>query len=72
MSQIGLIFDTTNIEDDVEKKYDDLDMWVRKIENIEASGKFIQPRLYADIKTYVEQALLYDFNMLIEEFKFFD
>ena len=41
MSQIGLIFDTTNIEDDVEKKYDDLDMWVRKIENIEASGKFI-------------------------------
>ena len=29
-------------------------MWVRKIENIEASGKFIQPKLYADIKMYVE------------------
>ena len=30
-----------------------------------------KPTLYSDIRKYVEQALLYDFNLLIEDFTFY-
>jgi hypothetical protein len=47
-----------------------LDMWIKKIEK---SNKpfHIQPTLYNDIRKYVEQAFLYDFNLVIEEFQFY-
>lgn len=32
MGQIGQIFDVSNIDDMIEVKYDELDMWIRKIE----------------------------------------
>lgn len=45
-------------------------MWIK---NIEKSNKpyHIQPILYNDIQTYIEQAILYDFNMIIEDFTFY-
>ena len=51
----------------IEEKLDSLDMWIKKIEK---SNKpfHIQPTLYNDIRKYVEQAFLYDFNLVIEEF----
>lgn len=71
MGSINDIFDTAdNFDDLIEEKLDQLDMWVKKIEK---SNKpfHIQPILYADIRKYVEQAFMYDFNLVIEEFSFY-
>jgi len=68
MGSINSIFNTTDsFEALIEEKLDSLDMWIKKIEK---SNKpyHIQPTLYNDIRRYVEQAFLYDFNLVIEEF----
>jgi len=59
-----------NFDDLIEEKLDELDMWIKKIEK---SNKpfHIQPTLYNDIRSNVEDAFLYDFNLLIEEFSFY-
>ena len=45
-------------------------MWIKKIEK--SNHPFhIQPSLYNDIRKYVEQAFLYDFNLVIEDFYFY-
>ncbi len=58
------------VEDMLEGKLEDLDMWIKRVER---SNKplFIPPELYYDVKVTVEDALLFDFNMIIEEFPFF-
>jgi hypothetical protein len=71
MGSINGIFNTTDsFEDLIEEKLDSLDMWIKKIEK---SNKpyHIQPTLYNDIRKYVEMAFLYDFNLVIEEFEFY-
>lgn len=71
MGSINSIFDTSdNFDDLIEQKLDQLDMWIKKIEK---SNKpfHIQPTLYNDIRKYVEQAFMYDFNLVIEEFSFY-
>lgn len=71
MGSITSIFSTSdNFDDLIEQKLDSLDMWIKKIEK---SNKpfHIQPTLYNDIRKYVEQAFLYDFNLVIEEFNFY-
>jgi hypothetical protein len=71
MGSINSIFNTSdNFDDLIEEKLDSLDMWIKKIEK---SNKpfHIQPTLYNDIRKYVEQAFLYDFNLVIEEFQFY-
>lgn len=71
MGSINGIFNTKdNFDDLIEEKLDSLDMWIKKIEK---SNKpfHIQPTLYNDIRKYVEQAFLYDFNLVIEEFQFY-
>lgn len=71
MGSITSIFNTSdNFDDLIEDKLDSLDMWIKKIEK---SNKpfHIQPSLYNDIRKYVEQAFMYDFNLVIEEFDFF-
>jgi hypothetical protein len=68
MGTINGIFNTKdNFDDLIEEKLDSLDMWIKKIEK---SNKpyHIQPTLYNDIRKYVEQAFMYDFNLVIEEF----
>lgn len=71
MGSINGIFNTSdNFDDLIEEKLDSLDMWIKKIEK---SNKpfHIQPTLYNDIRKYVEQAFLFDFNLVIEEFQFY-
>lgn len=71
MGSITSIFGASdNFDDLIEYKLDTLDMWIKKIEK---SNKpyHIQPTLYSDIRKYVEQAFLYDFNLVIEEFPFY-
>ena len=71
MGSINGIFNTSdNFDDLIEDKLDSLDMWIKKIEK---SNKpfHIQPTLYKDIRKYVEQAFMYDFNLVIEEFVFY-
>lgn len=71
MGSISGIFNTSdNFDDLIEEKLDQLDMWIKKIEK---SNKpfHIQPMLYNDIRKYVEQAYLFDFNLVIEEFPFY-
>ena len=71
MGSINGIFNTSdNFDDLIEDKLDSLDMWIKKIEK---SNKpfHIQPTLYNDIRNYVEQAFMYDFNLVIEEFVFY-
>jgi hypothetical protein len=71
MGSITSIFNTSdNFDDLIEEKLDTLDMWIKKIEK---SNKpfHIQPTLYNDIRKYVEQAFMYDFNLVIEEFPFY-
>lgn len=55
-------------------KMDQLMLWVKKIENCnkyietEATDKSLEPRLYGDISRFIEEAFLYDFNLIVEEF----
>jgi hypothetical protein len=57
-------------QDLIDRKLEQLDKWIQKIEK---SNKpfFIPPILYSQIRQYVEDAFLYDFNMIIEEFTFY-
>ena len=68
MGSVGAIAGSVSIDDKIEEKYDALYMWIKKIEKSAPTGQFIQPHLYGEITTYIEQALTYDFNMIIEEF----
>ena len=65
-----LFSNSDNFEDLIEKKLDNLDLWIKKIEK---SNKpyHIQPNLYNNIRTYVEHAFKYDFNLVVEEFDFY-
>ena len=71
MGSINKLFSTQDSFDSLmEEKLDALDLWIKKIEK---SNKpfHIQPTLYNDIKKYVEQAFKHDFNLVVEEFDFF-
>lgn len=71
MGSISGLFDhKDSFEDLLNEKLDGLDMWVKKIEKSN-EPLHLQPRLYNDIRKYVEQAYKYDFNLLIEEFPFY-
>jgi hypothetical protein len=61
---------TDNFENMIDEKLSLLDIWIKKIEK---SNKpyFIPPELYSNIKQYVKDAFLHDFNLIIEEFNFY-
>lgn len=44
-----------------------LDLWIRKIERAN-KYKYISPKYFSQITKYVEEAFMYDFNLIIEEF----
>ena len=52
-------------------RMDYLDVWIKKIESSNKPYN-IQPYLYHDIKKYINQAFLYDFNLMELEFPFFN
>ena len=71
MGSINLMLKRGNAyEDLIDAKLESLDLWIQRIEK---SNKplFIPPFLYDKIKGYVKDALLFDFNMIIEEFNFY-
>ena len=45
-------------------------MWIKKIEKSNQPF-FIQPKLYRDIKMYIDMAYRFDYNLVVEEFPFF-
>ena len=59
-----------NFESLIDEKLSLLDIWIKKIER---SNKpyYIPPDLYTNIKQYVHDAFMYDFNLIIEEFNFY-
>jgi hypothetical protein len=59
-----------NFESLIDEKLSLLDIWIKKIER---SNKpyYIPPDLYSNIKQYVHDAFMYDFNLIIEEFNFY-
>jgi hypothetical protein len=59
-----------NFESLIDEKLSMLDIWIKKIER---SNKpyFIPPDLYSKIKQYVHDAFMHDFNLIIEEFNFY-
>lgn len=71
MGSINKLFNTSDSFDDlIEEKMGALDMWIKKIEK---SNKpfHIQPTLYNDMRNYIEMAFKFDFNLIIEEFPFY-
>jgi hypothetical protein len=47
-----------------------LDLWLLRLENCNADDK-IPNKLYFDIKEFIEDAFVYDYNLIIEEFNFY-
>ena len=71
MGSINTIFNTKdNFNDLIEAKLNSLDIWIKMLEKSN-SNLHIQPNLYNDIRKYVENAFMYDFNLVIEEFQFY-
>jgi len=71
MNSVNEFFNVSDSFDDlIVEKLDELDMWIKKIEK---SNKpyHIMPTLYNDIRNNVEEAFLYDFNLIVEEFQFY-
>lgn len=52
-------------------KFTDLDMWILKIEK-SVEDKYLHCGLYETILSTIELAMMNDFNMIIEEFYFFN
>ena len=52
-------------------KYSDLDMWILKIEK-SLESKYIHCGLYETILSTIELAMMSDFNMIIEEYNFYN
>lgn len=71
MGSINTIFNTKdNFNDLIESKLNSLDIWIKMLEKSNCK-LHIQPNLYNDIRKYVENAFMYDFNLVIEEFQFY-
>jgi hypothetical protein len=54
----------------IEDKYQALDLWITKIEKCN-KPKYIRPQLFQRVRKNLEVAFAYDFNVIIEEFKFY-
>ena len=61
MAQMNMDFDAQ-----YQKRLDYLIIWINKIEKSKKDG-YIFPVLYQNMTRFVEEAFMYDFNMLIED-----
>ena len=50
---------------------EELDMWLLRLENCNSKEK-IPNNLYHSIKVFIEDAFIHDYNLIIEEFQFYD
>lgn len=48
-----------------------LDLWLLRLENCNKEEK-IPNRLYHSIKEFIQDAFVYDYNLIIEEFNFYN
>jgi hypothetical protein len=61
----------------MQDKMDDLLVWVKKIElcnkfiETKETQKSLNPMLYTEINRFVQDAFLYDFNLIVEEFEMY-
>ena len=49
---------------------ENLDLWLLRLENCNAQEK-IPNRMYQLIKEFIQDAFIYDYNLIIEEFSFY-
>ena len=52
-------------------RMEELDLWLLKLENCNKEEK-IPTKLYHQIKETITDAFVYDFNLIIEEFEFYN
>ena len=50
---------------------EELDLWLLKLENCVSKDK-IPNQLYNTIKVFIEDAFIHDYNLIIEEFNFYN
>jgi len=55
----------------INARMEELDLWLLKLENCNSKEK-IPNLLYNTIKVFIEDAFIYDYNLIIEEFDFYD
>ena len=60
----------TSFEFLIETRMHELDLWIRKVER-SSKPDYLHPKLYGDITKYVKEAFLFDFNLIVEEFCFY-
>jgi hypothetical protein len=59
-----------NFESLITEKMENLDLWLLRLENCNAQEK-IPNRMYQLIKEFIQDAFVYDYNLIIEEFSFY-
>jgi len=55
----------------INTRMEQLDLWLLRLENCNPDDK-IPNELYFDIKEFIEDAFVYDYNLIIEEFDFYN
>lgn len=55
----------------INAKMDQLDLWLLRLEFCNREEK-IPNRLYLEIREYIQDALVYDYNLIIEEYPFYN
>ena len=55
----------------INSKMDQLDLWLLRLEYCNREEK-IPNKLYLEIREYISDALVYDYNLIIEEYTFYD
>ena len=54
----------------INARMEELDLWLLRLENCNSEEK-IPNKLYHSIKEFIQDAFVYDFNLIIEEFNFY-
>lgn len=55
----------------INARMEELDLWLLRLENCNKEEK-IPNKLYHSIKEFIQDAFIYDFNLIIEEFPFYN
>jgi hypothetical protein len=66
----SLLNKKNKFEDLIDEKLSKLDVWIKKIERSN-KPKYLPVWMYKSIRQVVKDAFLYDFNLIIEEFHFY-
>lgn len=72
MSSINnIIVQESKLSDILDEKIDELDVWLRKLDQARQGDKNLSKPLYDSIKNYVEASFLLDFSQIDTSFEFF-